>query len=73
MEANLKEITLNVLDLGLEATCTRFPETLEYLDIRNMDCPTSPQGLKVLTITTPHRLIQFPPNLEHPDYSILTI
>lgn len=73
----LKELYLHV-DHGylsphksdLVVACTELPETSESLDIKNIECPTLPQGLKELKIKTLARLSHFPPNLEHLEYDM---
>lgn len=72
-EYGLKELTLHVDNVEDSfVACERLPETLEYLDIANIECPPLPQGLKVFKIETLERLSHFPPNLEQLDYSVFS-
>lgn len=66
---HLKELTLEVWN-GKESivASVRFPETLEYLVIKNIECPSFPQGLKVLKIMTQKEITIFPPKLLHLEY-----
>lgn len=66
----LRALTLQVHNVDdLVVVCEKLPLTLEYLDIRNIECPTLPQELKVLKFMTLDRLSQFPPNLEQLQFS----